>query len=142
MRQMQESLRNDSGSMTVELAVLAPVVIVFGLLSIGFGRYEMSRDRVVDAANAAAQAASVSGTPQSAKAAAEAAAAPALQVGSDSCTNMSVTTNVSDFVPGGVVKVSVSCSVSMSDLLVPGLPGTATVTSEAAAPLDPYRVVG
>jgi hypothetical protein len=39
------------------------------------------------------------------------------------------------------VEVTVKCQVDLSDIVFPGLPGTMTVQSTAAAPIDPYRSV-
>jgi hypothetical protein len=33
----------------------------------------------------------------------------------------------------------VTCTVRLADLLVPGLPGSRTLTSTFVSPLDPYR---
>jgi hypothetical protein len=37
------------------------------------------------------------------------------------------------------VSASVSCTVRLSDLLVPGIPGSRELTASFTSPLDPYR---
>jgi hypothetical protein len=58
------------------------------------------------------------------------------------CAHVAITTDTSDFVAGGLVTVHVSCTVLLSDLAFPGVPGSTVVRSSATAPLDPYRAVG
>ena len=66
---------------------------------------------------------------------------PSLSGPNPSCVRIVVSTNTTDFVPGGEVTVTVSCTVELSDLGAPGLPGESTVSISQAAPIDPYRVV-
>jgi Flp pilus assembly protein TadG len=133
--------RDEPGSMTVELVVLTPVLVLFALLGVAFGRYELAREAVIGAARAAAEAASVVASPSQAEPAASSAAAPGVEGLGHACTALTVETDVSDFVPGGSVRVTVSCQVSFSDLLVPGVPGSTVVRVVQTAPIDPYRSV-
>ena len=50
------------GSLTVELVVLTPVIALFVLVALGFGRYSLAREQVVGGARAAADAAAVAGS--------------------------------------------------------------------------------
>jgi Flp pilus assembly protein TadG len=127
---------------TVEAVLLTPVLVVFLLMALGFGRYEQVRQEVVSAARAGAQAAAVMPTATEAASAASAAAVPSVFGQQRSCVHVGVVTDTSDFTPGGDVRVRVSCKVDLSDLLVPGMPASATVTAEVAAPIDPYRELG
>ena len=38
-----------------------------------------------------------------------------------------------------VIAVTVTCTVSMADLAIPGLPGSHTLTGHATSPIDNYR---
>ena len=131
----------ETGSATVEAVVLVPMLVVFVVLSVAFGRYETTREEVIGAARAAAEAASIVPSPGMANSAAEAAAAESLSGPNPSCIRVVVSTNTMRFVPGGVVKVTVSCTVELSSLGAPGLPGQSTVSISQVAPIDPYRVV-
>ncbi|MHB8437991.1 MAG: TadE/TadG family type IV pilus assembly protein [Acidimicrobiales bacterium] len=134
--------------MTVELAVLTPIIVLFALLAVALGRYELARIQVADAARAAADAASVVSSAADASAAASASAMPALAGEAHVCPLPIVSTDTSSFRPDvttgspGSVSVTVQCTVSMSDLMVPGVPGSITVRSTGVAPVDPFRVVG
>ena len=125
----------------MELVILAPIVVVFVLLALALGRYELARDEVVAGARAAAQAAALSISLDQARPAARAAASPALQ-SLHSCQDPTVEVASEAFVPGATVQVVVSCRVDFSDLLIPGMPGATMVTSVQTAVIDPYRMVG
>ena len=52
-------LRDDGGSLTVELVVLTPVLLIIALATLVFGRVSEARQQVVEAARAGAEAAAV-----------------------------------------------------------------------------------
>jgi Flp pilus assembly protein TadG len=129
----------ESGSVTVEAVILTPVVMLFVLLAIAFGRYESTSAEVSAAARAGVEAASIASSPSQASLDAREAALPAITGGA--CADVSVKTDASDFQPGGQVQVTVTCSVKLSDIGAPGLPGTSTLTDTQTAPIDLYREV-
>jgi Flp pilus assembly protein TadG len=133
--------REQKGSLAVELVVLTPVIILFALMALALGRFELAREEVISAAQAAAEAASVVSSPSEAQQAAVAAASPVVANQVHSCTQLSVVADTDDFVPGGFVRVVVSCQISFTDLLVPGMPGHATVAGSVSAPIDSFRSV-
>jgi Flp pilus assembly protein TadG len=133
--------RGDQGSLTVELVVLTPVVVMFALATLAFGRVSQARQQVVEAARAGAQAAAIGSDAAEAQQAARTAAATGILASDHTCSNPQISTDVGHFVPGGYVVVEVTCHVQLSDLLVPGLPGTTTVQASSTARLDPYRSV-
>jgi hypothetical protein len=133
---------DDLGSLTVELVVLTPVVFLFALMILVFGRVADARQQVAEAARSGAQVASVQ--PDAALAIQESTSATAMGVlhRAHLCAAEQVMTDTTRFVPGGLVRVTVVCQVRLSDLSVPGVPGTTTVQATSAAPIDPYRSVG
>lgn len=133
--------RNDLGSLTVELVVLTPVVVMFALATLAFGRFSQARQQVVEAAQAGAQAAAIGSDATDAQQAAKTAASTGILASDHSCAHPQISTNVDHFAPGGYVVVQVICHVELSDLLVPGLPGETTVQASSTAPIDPYRSV-
>lgn len=135
----RDGTRGDRGSLTVEVVVLAPVVVMFALATLAFGRVSQARQQVVEAARAGAQAAAVGSDATDAQQAAQTAASNGILASSHTCSNPQITANVAHFVPGGYVVVEVTCHVELSDLLVPGLPGSTTVQASSTAPIDPYR---
>ena len=132
--------RRDEGSMTVELVALAPIIVVFAVLVLSLGRYELAQERVVGATFASAQAASLAASPLQAELAANQAVASNAAV-ADTCSQLAVTTDVTTFRAGGSVAVTLDCRVNLSDLQFPGIAGTASVQSRQVAPIDPYRAV-
>jgi Flp pilus assembly protein TadG len=127
--------------MTVELVVLAPLLVLFMLITVSFGRVERARQEVVAAARAGAEAASVMPSAGQAGIVASKAALPSIVDQQFTCHPFEVSTDTSNFRPGGSVAVSVSCSVNLSNLLVPGFPGSVSISASRSAPVDPYRVV-
>jgi Flp pilus assembly protein TadG len=130
------------GSLTVELVVLTPVLFLLAVTALMFGRVSESRQRVVEAATAGAEAAAVLPTPGSAGIGASVDAAVEVAGGDQSCVHAHISTDVSHYYPGGFVTVTVQCQVELSDLSVPGIPGSTTMQASAVAPIDPYRSVG
>ena len=137
-----ERRRDDGGSLTVELVVLTPVVFLFAVMVLAFGRVADAHEQVAEAARAGAQAAAVAPSAAQAAAAAESDADEGLIDRSTLCASAQVTTDTQSFVPGGSVRVTVVCRVDLADLSVPGLPGSTSVRATAVAPIDPYRAVG
>ena len=94
------------------------------------------------AARDAARQASISLNPGQAQTAALSSAMTALDQDGLDCRPV-VTVDTSGFgVPVGqpaTVSATVTCTVSLSDLLVPGLPGSRTLTATFTSPLDPFR---
>jgi Flp pilus assembly protein TadG len=134
--------RSDRGSITVELVVLTPVLLVVALASLVFGRVVEARQQVVEAARAGAEAAAVLPTVGTAQWVGSINAAANLIGRTHTCAHVSITVDTSHFTPGGNVTAHVSCLVLLSDVGFPGLPGSTTVSASATAPLDPYRSVG
>jgi Flp pilus assembly protein TadG len=139
-RRERSRVGTSRGSLSVELVVLTPVLALFLLVSLALGRYALAREQVVGGARAAADAAAIAGSAVIAQKAAVAAATPVLQ-SNHSCTDPSVNVDVASFAPGAVIRVSVSCRVDFSDLLVPGFPGSTTISAVQEAVVDPYRAV-
>ena len=129
------------GSLTIEAVILTPVVVLFVLIALALGRFELAREQVAGAARAAAEAASVVPSAGAAEGAAVRAAQPVVAEQVHSCVQLSVLTDTSHFVAGGYVRVAVSCKVDFADLLFPGFPGQATVHAVELVPIDPFRSV-
>ena len=134
------SLRGEeSGAVSTELVLLTPLLLVMFLFVVALGRVVSARIEVDGAAAQAARAASIVRSPATATAVAEQAATTALGADHVTCANLTVTTDTADFVPGGQVVVTVSCSVDLADLVGLRLPAAETLTSTATSVLDVYR---
>lgn len=136
-------MRTDRGSISLELAICAPVLIgMLALVGI-FGRTAMATSHVDGAAFSAARAASIQRSEPEAQDAADSAARDYLDQQGMSCQDVTVTVDTSGFAaPVGTpsqVSVDVSCRVPLSDLaaLVPA--NDRTFTGEAVSPIDRYR---
>ncbi len=139
---LPRSAGRDEGNAALELVVLAPVLLFLLGLVVAAGRTSIAQGSVDAAARDAARQASISLTPGAAQAAALSSAKAALSRDGLDC-NPVVTINTAQFnVPVGepaAVTATVSCQVPLSDLLVPGLPGSRTLRFTFTSPLDPFR---
>jgi Flp pilus assembly protein TadG len=136
------ALRGERGSVTVELTLLTPLLVLLLVFMVALGRLAEGRSQVDGAAAQAARAATVAGNASGASAVAQQAAAASLSADHVTCSQLFVSTETSSFVPGGSVRVRVSCAVSLSDLSLLHLPGTETLTGTATSPVDRFRSVG
>ncbi|MEU5839368.1 TadE/TadG family type IV pilus assembly protein [Streptomyces diacarni] len=133
------SSERDRGSSTVELVLLVPLIVVLGLVAVGFGRLADARLIVGDAAHQAARAASIARTESAARTAAQHAAEAALGDARSSCTHPQVTVATGGLRPGGVVTAKVTCTADLSDLSKTRMPGTMQLRGSAVSPVDTYR---
>ncbi len=141
--------RRDRGSATLEMAIMAPVMLLLISFMVLAGRVVIAGNTVTTVAGNAAREASLARSAGAASAAATSSARAGLAAQSIQCQNGgTVAVNVSGFgaaargVPGQVVVVTVDCVVPISDLGLPGMPGTRTLSDRAVSPLDPNRTDG
>lgn len=135
--------QRERGSTAVELAVLAPLVLlVLGLLVAG-GRLVTTHAAVDEAATTAARAATVARSPAAAQTAATHTAHQALTQHGLHCHPTGIHADTSRFTAtpgqGGQVRVATTCAVELADLLVPGLPGTVRLRADFTSATDPFR---
>jgi Flp pilus assembly protein TadG len=139
----RRAARNDAGNAALELVVLAPVIFILIALVVAAGRTSIAQGSVDAAARDAARQASISLTPGAAQVAAQSSAQAALSGdGLDCHPLVRVDTRQFVTVPVGLpasVTATVFCRVPLSDLVVPGLPGSRTLWFSFSSPLDPYR---
>lgn len=140
---MSRVRRLEAGSVTVELALLTPaLVVVLGLLVAG-GRLWTARTTVAESADAAARAASLARDAGSAQVAGVDAGRAALTSAGLRCTAGAVQLQTAAFgVPVGTpatVRSRVTCTVSFADVLLPGMPGSMVLQAQGASALDTYR---
>lgn len=129
----------ERGSATVELVILTPVLILFLLLYLGFGRITRAEQLVDDAAAQAARAATLNYLdPGQARAAAEQAATQALTAGGLACASDQITVQTGDDRPGGSITVHLACHADLSQAVAAGLPGSVTLTASSTSPVDVY----
>jgi hypothetical protein len=141
----------ERGSMSVELAVLIPALVLLMLIVALGGRLVEARGAIDGAARDAARAASLARYPGSgqlgATTLADQAAAGDL---TGYCAGMNLEVQVTGFPAlgeaaqlGDNVTVSVSCGINTSVFgSVPGIDNPHWMTGTAVAPLDPYMCRG
>ncbi|MGW7063530.1 TadE/TadG family type IV pilus assembly protein [Streptomyces sp. NPDC054904] len=136
-------LREDRGSETIAAAIVTPLLIMLLCMAIGGGRIVTSGAKIDSAAEDAARAASISRTYSGAQAEASAAAARSLSDQGIHCASTSTSVDTAGLaVPLGeigTVTVTISCTVKMADLLLPGVPGSKTLTSRFTSVVDAHR---
>ncbi|MGW0332252.1 TadE family protein [Streptomyces sp. NPDC003011] len=137
-------MRSDEGSAAIEAAIIVPSLIMFLCLAIAGGRLVTSASKIDAAAEDAAREASIHRTAAAAQGAAHSAAAESLNDQGIACTSKGVRVDTGGLnVPVGqvaTVTVTVNCTVNLSDLLLPGVPGARTLTSTATSVVDAYRM--
>ena len=129
----------ERGSAAAELVLVTPLLILFLLFAVAAGRLVQGKLDVDSAAQQAARAASEARTPQAAGAQAQQVAQAALAGQPVSCDPAVITPDLGDFVPGGEVTVTVTCTVRLSDLSLLHIPGSETITATFTSPVDTYR---
>ncbi|WP_409328909.1 TadE/TadG family type IV pilus assembly protein [Trujillonella humicola] len=129
--------------MSVELALLAPALLLLLSFAVVAGRTQVAEGAVAEAARAAAREASLAQDAVTAAALAGAQADRTLAAQDLRCQSTRVDIDTTGFQapPGqpGDVTVSITCVVGMADLLAPGLPGSVTVEASFTSPVDAYR---
>jgi Flp pilus assembly protein TadG len=121
--------------MAVEVVLMAPVLVLFMLMVVAFGRLVWVRGQVEAASRDAVRSASIARSPGEARDNALATANEQLD-GRATCQAPAFAGN---FAAGGVITVTLTCEVSYAELGLLGLGGGTTVTAESSAPIDLYR---
>ncbi len=131
------------GSITIELAIVAPALLLLLSLVVVAARISAAGGAVEQAAAAAARAASLMRDPRSAEVAAQRVVDRSLADQGVTCTKSSAQIDTSGFSAAlgqpAEVAVQVTCQVPLADLAMPGLPGSRVVRAWATSPLDSYR---
>jgi Flp pilus assembly protein TadG len=139
LRRLGRLRRDETGSVTAELVLLTPLLILLLLFVVALGRLSGARLDVDGAAAQAARAASIARDPATATAMAQQTATAALGSDHVTCAQLTVNTDTSQFTPGGSVAVTVTCSVSLSDLTGLRLPASEQISDRFVAVIDQYR---
>jgi Flp pilus assembly protein TadG len=132
--------RSERGSMSVEVVLMVPILVMFLMLVLAGGRYVTVRADIESAARDAARAASFERS-QSAAYSAAYAAANASNV-DDRFSSCDVANIGGTFAAGGVVEVTIRCRVSNDGLGFVGLTGNRDFEASSSAPIDQYRRFG
>ncbi|WP_262283457.1 TadE/TadG family type IV pilus assembly protein [Micromonospora sp. MA102] len=153
-------MARDRGSVSIEVAVLAPAFIGLMVLAGVAGRTAVADEAVESAAHDAARAASIARDDRAGRTAAteaaqrqldwsglHCAAPPALALSGSLAGAQTSFRDAYRGAPGvpATVTVTLTCTVSFDDLRAPGLPGVPggkIVSASFTSPLDTYRSRG
>jgi Flp pilus assembly protein TadG len=137
------STRDERGAATVELVIVVPALVVMLGLMVAGGRLWFAKSYLTDAAQSGARAASLARTAQEAVADGRSAARQAMATAGLRCAASTVSIDAGAFAaPVGVpatVGSTLTCRIAFSDVLLPGMPGTVSITRSGSAALDTYR---
>ena len=137
----------DRGSAALETAIIAPAVLLLLCLAIGAMRVGVAKQSVDAAAHDAVRAASIARNQSAATSAARMAAAQSLAHQGITCQNrtplhLDATQFGRTVGQPAVVRVTITCVVNLSDVAVPGTPGSVTLRASYVSPIDQYRSRG
>ncbi|CAN5761105.1 hypothetical protein BH24ACT5_BH24ACT5_05170 [soil metagenome] len=139
MRRFLARLRSDrrGDSDVAAIIVIVPLGLAVVLLFVAFGRQGVAAEGVTHAAAVAARAASMERSAGEAQAAAATAASATLSAAGTSCAGgPSVAVSSSNWAPGGVVSVTVTCAVSGVAAIGSS---SRTMSGSATATIDRFR---
>lgn len=139
LRDRWQMQRDEEGYTAVEMLLMTTVLVAFLITVVGAGRFVDAGSQVDDAAYAAARAASLEQNVEAGQIAGNDAARSSLSERGKACTRMSVSFAGTDFRTAGHVRVEVTCSADLRDVVGFGLPGAKTFTGTAVVPIEQYR---
>jgi len=129
--------QRQAGSVALEMVFVGPALILLLLFVAVGGRILTAKGEVQGAARDAARAASLSRADASADA--RAAAAQTLDQAGLRCASFTVSLDPAGGAPpGNPVAAEVACEVRVSDLGLPGFPGSKTLRVTMVSPVDSY----
>jgi hypothetical protein len=120
------------------MALMAPAAIGLAIVILFLGRGVDNRATMQVSAETGAQAAAQERTMAGAQAAGRSAAL-AMMIDEDTCSNPHVEVDTAQFRPGGIVSVTVSCTVSTAGLELINPPNGTGKPATAYATIDPLR---
>lgn len=141
---MSASRRQDErGSATLELVIVIPATLLIISAVIMAGRLALANQAIQAVAYDTARAASVARDRVSATSDANRVAGFTLASNGLSCLSTTINVDTSGFErsagQAATVTTTVTCTLSLGDLSLPGVPGTVTLTADASSPIDTYR---
>ena len=138
--------RDERGSAAIEAVIGVPAFLLFVGLIIFGGRTATTHQSVDTAAADAARSASLERTSASARTQAISAATTSLSNQGIHCLDIDVTIDASQFSrtvgEAATVSVTVQCRLDLSDLSLPGVPGSRLIRATSTSPIDTWRERG
>ncbi|MEJ3743125.1 TadE/TadG family type IV pilus assembly protein [Actinomycetes bacterium KLBMP 9797] len=140
---MNRRLTRQRGSVTIELAILAPSMMLLASFAMLVGRISLANAAVDAAAYSAARAASLARDPATAQNRAETSVQTTVDAQDLHCLNLFVTVDTSQFErdvgePASVT-VTVECRVDLAAGAMPGMDTDRWISARYSSPLDLFR---
>jgi Flp pilus assembly protein TadG len=127
--------------MALEMAILAPVLLVLFMFLLACGRYFQTSSLLESAARDGARSASQSRSLAEAQGRVDEAVSSTMRQAVKSCQETASGTITTAFTAGTPLSVEVTCTINYRDLGLLGLGGDTTITKRFTSSLDPYRGV-
>ncbi|MEV2240153.1 TadE/TadG family type IV pilus assembly protein [Micromonospora sp. NPDC049891] len=133
----------DRGSVTIELAILAPSLLLVASFAMLVGRLALANAALDAATYSGARAASLARDAGTAQGRAESSIRDTLDAQDIHCLNLLVNVDTTQFTrdvgePASVT-VTVECRVDLSAGAMPGMPTSRWITATYSSPLDLFR---
>ena len=139
MSPLSSRRRDESGSLAIEMAMVAPGLLLIFALIFAYGRAAQVNGTLESGTRDAARSVTMARSYDDALERAKAVMLDAMKDAPQSCQSSLKLTIVGDYEPGEPVTVSTDCTYDLSDLGLPGAPGEITAKSSFTSMLDPYR---
>ena len=131
--------RTERGSASVELVLLAPVLVGMLCLVAALGRVQNAHADIDAAVRDAARAASIERTASAAQLSGERAALAGLNADGYRCAPLSVDVDTTGFAADAEVNVTATCTLRLSEVTGMGIRTSTTITSRFSEPIDRFR---
>ena len=131
--------RTEAGSLAVEMAMIAPGLLLIFALIFAYGRAAQVNGTLESGTRDAARSVTMARSYDDAHTRADAVLLDAMKDAPQSCQDSLDFTISPNYQPGQPVTVDAWCTYDLSDLGLPGAPGTLTARSSFTSMLDPYR---
>jgi hypothetical protein len=139
---LRSALQRSRGSVSMEAVLIIPVFLLFLGLIAGIGRVAILRDELHILAVNTSRLASLSNSADEAERLVHRTIGE--HGGVDSCRELTITVDAG-VLSGpagqpGMVTVSLTCVVDLSDLVLPGIPGSTTISETFSTAIDTYAL--
>lgn len=133
--------RGQRGTMALELAVLAPLLLILFMFLLACGRYFQTSSLLEDAARDGARGASQARSMAEAQGRVDEAVERSAGQAVASCKATAAGGLTTSFTAGSPLTVEVTCTIDYRDLGLLGLGGDTKLTRTFSSSVDPYRGV-
>ncbi|MFF1816353.1 TadE/TadG family type IV pilus assembly protein [Kribbella sp. NPDC058245] len=133
--------RDQRGTMALEMAVLAPILLILFMFLLACGRFFQTSSLLESAARDGARAASMSRSQTEAQIRVNDAVTRTMGQAVKSCKETASGVITTTLAAGAPMTVEVTCTIDYRDLSFLGLSGDTTITKRFTSSVDPYRGV-